>query len=139
LIAYLDSSVVLRVVMGQTDALKEWRQIQHGIVSAVVPVECMRTLDRMRLQGLLSDEEVVRRREAAFRILETTDVVHVTEAVLERAAYPLPTQVGTLDAIHLSTALLWRELEKEKLIMATHDRGLALASRACGLSVVGFP
>jgi predicted nucleic acid-binding protein len=136
-IAYLDSSVILRVVMGQADALAEWKQIKRGVVSALVPVECLRTLDRMRLQSLLGDEDLVRRRETVFRILETADIVNVTEAVLARASYPLPTQVGTLDAIHLSTTLLWREIEGEDLIMATHDRALALASRACGVAVVG--
>jgi len=136
-IAYLDSSIILRVVMGQADALPEWKQIDRGVVSALVPVECLRTLDRMRLQRLLDDEQVVLRREGVFRILETADIVHVTEAVLARASYPLPTQVGTLDAIHLSTTLLWREVEGEDLVMTTHDRGLALASRACGLTVLG--
>jgi predicted nucleic acid-binding protein len=137
--AYVDSSVLLRVVMRQTDALAEWDQIKRGIVSALVPVECLRTIDRMRLQGLLTEDEVVRRREAAFRILETADIVHVTESVMARASYPLPTQVGTLDAIHLSTAMLWRETEGRELVMATHDRGLAQAARACGLTVVGSP
>lgn len=137
MIAYLDSSVILRVVMGQRDALPEWKRISRGVVSALVPVECLRTLDRMRLQALVSDEEIVRRREAVFRILETADIVDVTPVVLARASYPLPTQVGTLDAIHLATALLWRETESDDLAMATHDRGLALASRACGLIAFG--
>jgi predicted nucleic acid-binding protein len=136
-IAYLDSSVILRVVMEQADALPEWKQIKRGVLSALVPVECLRTIDRLRHQALLDDREVARHRDAVFRILETTDIVHVTETVLARASYPLPTQVGTLDAIHLSTALLWHESEGERLVMATHDKGLALVSRACGLQVVG--
>ena len=139
MIVYLDSSVILRVVLGQRDALAEWKQIQRGVASALVPVECLRTLDRMRVQGLLADEEVARRREAVFRILETADIVQVTPSVLARASYPLPTQVGTLDAIHLATTLLWREVEGEALVMVTHDRELALASRACGLTVLGSP
>jgi PIN domain-containing protein len=136
-IAYLHSSVILRVVMGQVDALAEWRQIQRGVVSALVPVECLRTLDRMRLQRALDDEQVVVRREAVFRILDTADIVDVTESILVRGSYPLPTQVGTLDAVHLATTLLWPEVEKEDLVMTTHERGLAMASRACGLAVFG--
>lgn len=45
--------------------------------------------------------------------------------------------LGTLDAIHLATALLWRERESADILMATHDGALAVAARASGLRVVG--
>jgi len=50
---------------------------------------------------------------------------------------PLPTEVGTLDAIHLATALLWRETSNSKMIMVTHGRALATAAHAYGFKVVG--
>jgi len=34
-IAYVDSSVLLRVILGQRNALPEWRRIAQGIVSAL--------------------------------------------------------------------------------------------------------
>ena len=40
MIAYLDSSVLLRVILGQRNALKEWRSIEQGVASALVEVEC---------------------------------------------------------------------------------------------------
>ena len=49
----------------------------------------------------------------------------------------MPTELGTLDAIHLATALLWREMTGEDLTMATHDGALAIAAEAHGLPVVG--
>ena len=49
----------------------------------------------------------------------------------------MPTELGTLDAIHLATALLWTETTGESLAMATHDAALAIAARAHGLAVVG--
>ena len=61
----------------------------------------------------------------------------MTAPVLARAAQPLPTELGTLDAIHLATALLWREHTGGDIVMATHDVALGMAARACGLSVVG--
>ena len=64
-------------------------------------------------------------------------MVEPTAAVLRRAAQPLPTPLGTPDAIHLSTALLWREVRGEELVMATHDQMLAIAARASGLPVIG--
>jgi hypothetical protein len=51
----------------------------------------------------------------------------------------MPTELGTLDAIHLATALLWKEMTKGDLVMATHDRALALGAQAHGLRVVGSP
>ena len=59
--------------------------------------------------------------------------------VLDRAAQPMPTELGTLDAIHLAAALLWKEMTHVDLVMATHDGALALGARAHGLPVVGMP
>lgn len=137
MIAYLDSSTILRIVLGQTNALKEWRSIRQGVASALVEVECLRTLDRLRLAESLGDAEIAARREVVFRLLEAIEVVALTRPILSRAAQPLPTALGTLDAIHLATALLWKERTGADLFMATHDEGLATASRASGLRVVG--
>jgi predicted nucleic acid-binding protein len=136
-IAYLDSSAILRIILGQANALKEWQSITQGVASALAEVECLRTLDRLRLAEGLQDSEVAIRREAVFRLLEAVEVVALTRPVLARASQPLPTALGTLDAIHLATALLWKERSGVDLVMATHDEGLATASRASGLRVVG--
>jgi hypothetical protein len=57
--------------------------------------------------------------------------------MITRAAQPLPTELGTLDAIHLATAMVWRELHDADLVMATQDAALGTAARSCGLRVVG--
>ncbi|MCP3979591.1 MAG: type II toxin-antitoxin system VapC family toxin [bacterium] len=137
MIAYLDSSVVLRIVLGQRGRLKEWKQIEEGVASALVGVECLRTLDRLRLREGIDDEKLVDRREAVYRLMDELCIVETGRAVLDRASMPLPSPLGTLDAIHLATALLWREREAADVVMATHDAALALAARASGLRVVG--
>lgn len=139
MIRYVDSSVVLRAVLGQRGALSGSDEPGHSITSALTRVECLRTLDRLRLEENLSDDEIVRRREAVFRLIGSLVLVDVTPPVLERAAQPLPTALGTLDAIHLTTALLWQEVEAEPVSFATHDLALARAARACGLAVIGTP
>jgi predicted nucleic acid-binding protein len=136
-IAYLDSSTILRIVLGQANALKEWRSITRGVASALVEVECLRTLDRLRLAEGLEDAEVAERREAVFRLMEAMEIVELTRPVLARAAHPLPTALGTLDAIHLATALLWKDRSGANLVLATHDEALATAARASGLRVIG--
>lgn len=137
MIAYLDSSVLLRVVIGQRDTLKEWQRVTQGIASAIVEVECLRTVDRLRVAQEFSDEMIAERREAVYRLLEAIEIVEITYSVLSRAAQPLPTALGTLDAIHLATALLWKEQTGKDLSMATHDLALAIAAKASGLRVIG--
>jgi len=137
-IAYLDSSVVLRVVLGQRGSLREWKAIETGVASALLEVECLRTLDRLRLLEGVAEGEIARRREAIYRIVEALTVIEPTRPVLARAAQPFPVVLGTLDAIHLATALMWRERSDADLVMATHDAALGLAARAVGFRVIGL-
>jgi uncharacterized protein len=137
LIAYLDSSVLLRIVLAQPAALAEWRQLERGATSALAEVECLRSIDRLRLAARLSDTEVARRRDAIYRILDSLEIVELTRPVLARAAQPMPTTLGTQDAIHLATALLWRERSGEHPFLATHDATFALAATASGFRVLG--
>ena len=65
------------------------------------------------------------------------ELIELAPDVLRRAAEPMPTQLGTLDALHLSTALLWHVATGETPTMATHDVALGVAARAHGLPVVG--
>jgi hypothetical protein len=85
-IAYLDSSVLLRVVLDQANALKEWNIIKQGVPSALVEVECLRTLDLLRLTQSVAGEAIAERREAVYRLLEAIDIAEKTYPVLSRAA-----------------------------------------------------
>jgi predicted nucleic acid-binding protein len=136
-IAYLDSSVLLRLILGQRNKLKKWSSVETGVGSALVEVECLRTIDRLRLRQDLSDADLALRRETVYRLTEEMEIVEPAGVVLARSAQPFPTPLGTLDAIHLSTALLWKERSGKDLVMATHDTALGVAARACGLRVVG--
>ena len=137
MIAYLDSSVLLRVILGQRDALTEWNRVSQGVASALAEVECLRTLDRLRLAENYADEVIAERRAAVYRLMESMEIVEITYPILSRASQPLPTALGTLNAIHLATALLWKERAGKILSMATHDVALAVAAKASGMPVVG--
>jgi predicted nucleic acid-binding protein len=136
-IAYVDASVLLRVALGQPDSLREWSRIVRGVSSALVTTESLRTLDRLRLRVELADAEVASRRAKILELIASLELVDVDSVVLDRAAQPMPTELGTLDAIHLATALLWKEMTAEDLTLATHDGRLAIAAEAHGLPVVG--
>ncbi len=128
MIAYVDASVLLRMTLGQPNALPEWPTVERGVASALVRAESLRTLDRLRLSARLSDAEIASRRAAVLALIDTFDIVQIDAIVLDRASQPMPTELGTLDAIHLATALLWREMTDADLVMATHDAALALGA-----------
>jgi predicted nucleic acid-binding protein len=135
--AYVDASVLLRIALGQRDSLPEWPRIGRGISSALISTESLRTLDRLRLRVKLDDAEVARRRAKILELIASLEIVEIDATVLDRAAQPMPTELGTLDAIHLATALLWRQMMQQEITVATHDTALAVASRAHGLTVLG--
>jgi predicted nucleic acid-binding protein len=138
MIAYVDASVLLRLALGQPDALTEWSRIRRGVASALIITESLRTLDRLRLRAKLDDADLARRRGAILALAGSIELVEVDAVVLDRAAQPMPTELGTLDAIHLATALLWKDMENAPLVMATHDAALATAATAHGLTVIGI-
>jgi len=100
-------------------------------------VECLRTLDRLMLTGALRAGDAPDRRTSVYEVLAGVEIVDLSRAVLARASQPLPTPLGTLDAIHLSTALLWREQGESAITVATHDTVLGIAARAMGFDVTG--
>lgn len=137
MIAYLDSSALLRLVLREPGAIEELRSSDRLVSSELIVVECLRTIDRLRLQGALSAEEAASRRQFTKEWLEAIDLVLLQPPILARASEPFPTSLGTLDALHLATALVWRDRMRESLPVATHDKDLALAARSFGFEVLG--
>jgi len=135
---YLDASVVLRLVLRERGPSVNLGTLAGGVCSELTRVECLRTLDRLRLLGRLDEGEVARARTAAFEILNTSGLIPLTPAILARASDPFPAPLGTLDAIHLATALTFRDVTGEELVFATHDEGLAEAARSMNFDVVGL-
>ena len=86
MIAYLDASVVLRLVLGEPNKLAEWKQVEGAVASALTEVECLRTLDRLGRAGALADKEVAARREEVYRLLEAVEVVDIARPILRRAS-----------------------------------------------------
>lgn len=133
---YVDSSVLLRVVLGEPGRLRAWPTISTAVSSELIRLECLRTIDRARLRLGLDDDQVADHRAAILEALEGFTLVPLGPPILERAADPFPTVVGSLDAVHLTSALLVRD-EFEDLTVATHDREFATAARAEGFRVYG--
>ena len=137
MIAYVDSSVLLRLILHEPNSLEDLQSYETLVSSELLAVECSRTIDRLRLRGSLSMEEAVFRLATVREWIDAVDLVLLQRPVLVRASESFPTPLGTLDALHLATALIWRDRMQKELVMATHDGGLAIATRACGIEVVG--
>ncbi len=58
--------------------------------------------------------------------------------LLSRASEPMPMPIGTLDAIHLATALIWRDRLGPLPQLVTHDAALGAAARGFGFEVRGI-
>jgi uncharacterized protein len=136
-IAYLDTSALLRVVLVEPGALDELRSCEALVSSELLAIEALRTIDRLRLQGALSTEGAASRRAAVGDWLETIDLVRLQLPILARASEPFPAVLGTLDALHLATALVWRDRMGQSITLATHDARLGLAARSFGIDVIG--
>ena len=135
---YVDTSALLRLVLREKGALDDLRSCEQLVASELIAVESCRTIDRLRLQGALTTEEAAASIATVTEWLEAIDLVLLRAPVMGRAGEPLPTPLGTLDAMHLATALVWRDRMRGPLRLATHDAALGLAARAFGLEVIGI-
>ena len=137
MIAYIDTSALLRIVLREPGALDDLRTYDALVSSELIAVESARTIDRLRLQGALSMDEAAERIAAISEWLEAIDLVLLRPPVLSRASDPMPMPLGTLDAIHLATALIWRDRIGPVPQLATHDGALGAAARPLGFEVRG--
>ncbi|MCC6619879.1 MAG: PIN domain-containing protein [Deltaproteobacteria bacterium] len=135
MIVYLDTSVVLRALLRDGPVLRAWGKWRRAYTSTLLGVEARRVIDRLRLTGALDDRGVVACVEGIERLEAAIGRIGITRTVLERASQPMGTVVGTLDALHVASALLLQDRLKEPVTFATHDARQAMGARALGLGV----
>ena len=133
---YMDTSVVLRVLFGERDPLPEWGQWTVAYSSRIWHTEALRAVERSRLTATIDDSQVVKLRRNIELINGILDVIPLSDQILARAGDSFPTVIGTLDAIHLATALHIRDTTGLNIFL-THDAQLATAASASGFTVEG--
>ncbi len=138
MIAYVDSSVLLRVILNQKNMLKEFSDIRRPVASRLLKAECFRTLDRIRVNDTLEKSDYLQSMSLLHSALDSVEYVSLSETVLDRAAMSLPLALGTLDAIHLVSAVIWREQMEDELMFLTHDEQLGRSAQALGFKVFGI-
>ena len=136
MIVYLDTSVVLRVLLGEPNPTNEWGKWEKAYSSALWRVEALRTIDRLRLTHEITDTEVADLVRDVQTVNDTLAIYPLNDRILQRASETFPTVVGTLDAIHLASAIFIREVQGIDLLL-THDSQLGTAARSLGFKVAG--
>lgn len=134
---YVDSSVLLRMVLGEPSPVEEFSKARYFVSSQLLRVECLRTMHRLRIGGGLNDEEMAKRSKILHQAFQYFEFVEISQEVLERASDAFPTSLGTLDALHLASAILWQRQQHSELTILTHDGELGRAARALGFEVLG--
>lgn len=134
---YLDASVVLRKLQRETAGLSSWGKWSRAYSSELLRVEVCRAVDRNRVRGTLTDANVADLMQKAHAVFDAVELVPLSATILSRAAESFPTSLGTLDALHLATALRLAELNNVKMTFLTHDTELALAARSLNFVVEG--
>jgi len=122
---YLDSSALVKVIVAEaeTDALIVYlRAHPVQVTSRIATVEVARAVAR---QGAVDPAR-------ASAVLEQVTLIELDAEVADRAGELAPASLGSLDAIHLATAIgLRRELDA----VITYDARLAAGAEVHGLPV----
>lgn len=124
---YLDTSALVKLVVleAESAALRQYLSAfpdDTKFASALARAELIRAVAR---QG--SPDSIAHAR----RVLARLDLIPLTNRLLDSAASLAPTELRTLDAVHLSSALTAPKLRA----MITYDGRLAQAATDSGIAV----
>ncbi|MFO7936292.1 MAG: hypothetical protein R6V06_01630 [Kiritimatiellia bacterium] len=131
---YLDSSIVLRQLIGTKSPWKEWGNWTEAYASTLLRTECYRMADLLRLTDKIDDAQRSRLGSWIERVCESITLVPVTDRVLNRAAGAFPTSVGTDQAIHLATLQELQSTHGISCMLATVDKDMLCAAESMGFN-----
>jgi predicted nucleic acid-binding protein len=135
--AYVDSSVILGVVFGERNRLLAFERFENTVASVVMFVECRRAIDRARLAPATARKTIGTPQSRFLQAVERIEFIELDHNIVAIAAQPFGFAIKSLDAVHLATAIDWRQRVNQDLLFATHDLRLAAAARRVGFPVVG--
>ncbi len=134
MIVYLDSSFVIRRLLGVGRPAEFWGKWEKAYASTLMRVECCRAANRLRLEGMIDDAGRARLGTWIETVCNAVTQVPVTDAVLKRASEASQVTVGTLQAIHLATIQELEAVHGVKCALASDDAGLVQAAKALGIA-----
>jgi len=106
------------------------------VASRVTLAEVRRVLSRIPREDGKRSALIARAREQFAARAITWEIIDVTETIWNRVEESFPHEpVGTMDAVHLATGLLWRERLGDLHMLST-DQRIVENWKAFGLPVV---
>ena len=129
---YLDATIVLRQLLGTGDSWEGWGKWDKAYASMLLRTECSQAANRMRASGAINDAQRARLGTWIETVCSSVTLIPVTEAVLRRAAEPLPTAPGLLRSLHLATMLELQAAHGVTCVLATGDEALMRAAESLG-------
>ena len=135
MVAYLDSSVLLRHILLGDSGIEHVFSVGRVISSELLEIECHRVLHRYRLQNNLDDNGYIEASDRLEKVLKAVSIILLSPKVKKRAAEAFPVIIKTLDALHLSSALAFHEARQEEaLLIFSYDTGMNRCAKALGFS-----
>jgi len=129
---YLDSTVVMRQLLGVGESWSGWGKWEKAYASTLMRTECCRVANRLRSEGKIDDERRARLGSWIESVCSCITMVPVTDGVLRRASDPFPVDVGTLQGIHLATISELQAAHGVTCAVATDDTTLLKAAECMG-------
>jgi len=134
MIVYLDSSFVIRRLLGVGKPVEFWGRWEKAYASTLMRTECYRIANNLRLDGKLDDAGRARLGSWIETVCRAVTQVPVTDNVMKRASEAYPVAVGTLQALHLATMQELESVRGVKCVLASDDEGLLQAAKAIGIA-----
>ena len=134
MIVYLDSTFVIRRLLGVGKPAAFWGKWEKAYASTLMRTECFRIANKLRLDGKIDDAARARLGSWIETVCNAVTLVPVTDSVMNRAAEAYPVAVGTLQAIHLATLQELDAVYGIKCVLASDDEGLMQAANSLGIA-----
>ncbi len=133
---YLDSSVVLRWLLKDTNSLSDFGGWKHAASSFLLEVECIRALDRLKNENKINAETYADLLAQLNEFTRSMQLFDIDARVLGMAKSQYIAPVKTLDAIHIATVQLWQQELSEKILLLSHDHKMNLIAKSLGLKTL---
>ena len=133
MVAYLDSSVLLRHILLGEEPIRHALAFPRVVSSELIEIECRRVLHRCRLAGEFDDEALALARERLDAVLSGIDLLELSAQIKQRAMDPFPVHVRTLDALHIATVLAVAA-DAGGTALFSHDRCMNVCARSLGIT-----
>lgn len=138
-ILYLDTSALVKQYIqesGSRDVQKLILTAEYAGTSLITRAEMAAALARATRLKILSATEADSAWEQFLGDWPSLSRLNVSRQIIEQASslvwdFPL----RGYDAVHLASAMLWRETLEAEIILATYDRELWSAANKAGLSI----